>query len=1292
VSAPVLEARSADELAAALYERMPAFLPGWQAPPGGRGSALLAVYGRFLRALAERIDAAPDKNELAFLDLLGLDVLPAGAARAPVVFSPIPGGGDGRAAARTRLGAKGSDPARPIVFETEKPIALAQARLAEVVTVRPDRDEYSDHTAAALGGRPFTLWDNLQLVAHELYLAHDLHFALAGESSVELEFLLVPPGTETLDLEWSWWDGKTWRAFKKFHPQDEPDWSLDGTLGLSRSGTVRLVSGCAASKERAIGGWTSHWLRAKPTRPLRPADTPGLAQVDRIAIRTVLDQTLGPGCTGGLLPDAAFADGQRLDFTKPAQPLGAQPRPGSALYLACAEAFSRPGATVTVCVQKATTAEEEADAEEAKYELNVNKAKQLLDKARKAADLTKQALEGLRDTELRTDNLPDLWAPGQPQAWYDGIRQTVSQVRANVLSAVDYAIRSCILPVAANPAAPVPYIPSLSDLQYPYDTVAALVEVAKDLSAQPPSNALLTAADTLTQRAQGIKFPQPSPFDVRDRINALPGDLINLVNAVGEIFLPAALDPIFDDAEKHFKEVKDRVTAAKTALGTALTQIQIVIDNLKLLSPMSAAAASGFLPPTLASPKLAWEYWNGSDWQDLAVNPAGNAASFRGDGTFSFTVRDDWVSSTVNGVDALWARARLDSGSYAKLRLVSWTDQESEAIHFLPIIEPRPPVLDALRVGYSWASEPEPPQHVLSLNDFRWEDHTEDAGWHGGSFAPFRPIEDPTPSLYLGFDGLLPADELGFLFDVELGDLEQGPPLDWEHWDGAAWRRLPVGDETDSLAVPGIVSVLWPGGAALESATVTGAAGFEIRLANARSATRFVGGDLVWLQTDGNGELATVESVAGNIVTTAAPLSGSFRQANLVRADLPRFGRPRTWLRARLRTDGEPLRARVRGIYPNAGWAAQVETVEDELLGGGNGEPRQVFFLTRTPVLSDELIVVRELSGARAHVEYPLLVDELRALGIREDQLRVVADPRTGDVQEVWVPWRRRTTLAFSGPHDRDYTLERTRGRILFGDGIHGLKLPAGLDNVRARRYRAGGGSAGNVPAGAIAQVLSGALVGGVTNPVCAEGGADSEPVAAVLARGPLSVRHRRQALTAADIEALAREASPGVALAHASSSHGHVTVAIVPYSADALPEPSWELRREVRDFLRLRAPASLGGAISVVAPAYTLVGASTVVAPRAPAVAGPLAAAATEALRGFFHPLTGGPESAGWSFGREVHLSDVAALLAGLEDVDAVEDLVLVVDGAPQPESIAVAPDRLVAAGTITVELGGVG
>src|SRR3954468_20403253 len=201
------------------------------------------------------------------------------------------------------------------------------------------------------------------------------------------------------------------------------------------------------------------------------------------------------------------------------------------------------------------------------------------------------------------------------------------------------------------------------------------------------------------------------------------------------------------------------------------------------------------------------------------------------------------------------------------------------------------------------------------------------------------------------------------------------------------------------------------------------------------------------------------------------------------------------------------------------------------------------------------------------------------------------------------------------------------------GDGTHGRVPPAGADNVRARRYHSGGGVDGNVAPGAIDQVLSGALVTTVTNPLRGEGGAAPESDAAVLARGPLAVRHRRQALTAGDYEALAREASPGVAIARASSRRGAVTVAIVPRSSDPLPGPSWTLRRQVREFLRVRAPAGLAGALSVAPPRYAQVGVSATIVPRSPDAAGPLVADATTALREFLHPLTGGPEGAGWPF-----------------------------------------------------------
>jgi hypothetical protein len=148
------------------------------------------------------------------------------------------------------------------------------------------------------------------------------------------------------------------------------------------------------------------------------------------------------------------------------------------------------------------------------------------------------------------------------------------------------------------------------------------------------------------------------------------------------------------------------------------------------------------------------------------------------------------------------------------------------------------------------------------------------------------------------------------------------------------------------------------------------------------------------------------------------------------------------------------------------------------------------------------------------------------------------------------------------------------------------------------------------------------------------------------------------------------------------------VTVTAVPQSSARQPAPTWELRREVRDFLLARMPAA-AGSVSVVPPAYFEVGVTAVVVPRVADEGGAVVASARHALSDFLHPLTGGPGGAGWPFGRSVYLSDVAALLERLDGVDHIGELSLTVGGAPHGDVLAVPADRLVAAGFLDVTLG---
>jgi hypothetical protein len=1049
-----LDPRHADEWFQALRSRLPAYTPGWEPTSLGAADALTRIFVRYLEILGERVNEAPDKNKLAFLDLLGVNLLPAMPARAPIVFKLLPNGRDSRALVRSRVGAKIPGRDEPLVFETEEAVGLAAAQLIEVRTVWPGKDSYADHSPEALAGKNFKLFADLKPIPHEMYIAHDVYFALSGKCAVELQCELSPPGSQPLDMVWEYWDGEVWRGFKPFVGAEEAgaDYSLDGTEGFTRSGVIHLATDCAAAEKTTIGGIESYWLRGRLQDPLPPDARSELPLLDVIHIQTTISpriQDAKSAQNNGLVPDQAFADSLELDLSKTFYPFGQQPQPGSCFFIRCDEAFGKPGALVALYCSPS----------------------------------------------LRTT-----WPKGN-------------------------------------------------------------------------------------------------------------------------------------------------------------------------------------------KPNLKAEYWDGKCWRECTgVSDLPNF--FKKGGKISFTVAPDHTLAKIGGKEGSWLRIRMDSGFFGRKHVVKGTT--------IPIYETIPPAFKFIAIDYSYTSPKEPPQACLTHNDFQWRDRSDAARWRGSSFEPFTVVEDLTPTLYLGFDKPLPADRLGLYFGVqEEAEETIHPALRWEYWSGKSWEDLSVEDDTRRLTIPGIVKFTWPGVPQSAAITIVRNAGRVVELAQASGAAPFSSDDLVYLSLKEEGELKTVEAVSGATLILKTPSSRSFAGGLVERATLPRFGTPRTWIRARLELDGTAPQLRIEGLFSNAVWAAQVQTLENEILGGSNGQPNQVFFCRRSPVLPGEVIQVKELEGALARVEFPILLEQLRKLGMSEKD--VETEERAGAITGVWVSWRSSPHFYFSQAADRHYMIERSGGRVIFGDGQHGLIPPAGLNNVRVRKYRSGGGADGNVPAGAIGQLLSAPpFVQGVTNPRGAEGGADAELSAGVHRRGAHVLRHRAQAVTLTDYENLAREASPALAVARALPSEnaaGHmatkgVRLILVPNSHEPRPQPSLELRERVAAYLAARVPATAAPELTITGPVYLPVGIEVVVAPVDPSAAGIVYDAVKRRLEEFLHPLTGGPEGTGWPFGRDVFQSDVARILENLPGVDYIKTINLLLDGTPQGERVAVPPDRIVVAGALNIRL----
>jgi hypothetical protein len=388
------------------------------------------------------------------------------------------------------------------------------------------------------------------------------------------------------------------------------------------------------------------------------------------------------------------------------------------------------------------------------------------------------------------------------------------------------------------------------------------------------------------------------------------------------------------------------------------------------------------------------------------------------------------------------------------------------------------------------------------------------------------------------------------------------------------------------------------------------------------------------------------------------------------------------WLRARLKEAGDPPPSPVNAVYLNGVWATQRRSVNGEVLGRGDGTPRQALQTLHAPVLGRELLEVQEWSGTGNDWESLFAA-------VPADRIRYERDARAR-VTAVWVTWEVRPHLYLSGPRDRHYVIVRTTALVRFGDGVQGMSLPPGRPVMLS--YDFGGGVVGNTATGSIMQPHSAVpYLQSVGNPIDASGGATGETTAQVARRGPQRLKNAGRSVAAADYEWLAREASPEVAIVRClpttgPDGHGQpgwVTLVIVPEGAALEPDPSPELLSRVEQAIAAEAPAAVAAQIRVMGPRYREVSVVAEVVPRDAGQAAEVEDAIHHALNAFLHPVTGGVAGSGWEFGATVHLSQIVQVILGTPGVDSAPHVSLTSgteifsDAVPVPEDALPAPGK---------------
>jgi hypothetical protein len=359
----------AERLVEELLRRTPGYVPEWKPVGLSKGEALLRVFARYMEALKLGLNRVPERSRLAFLDMVGIDLLPAQGARAPLVFSLIenspldvslPVGSEVAASMPPRVSPSAqSGPARTsasqsLIFATEQTISVSRAQIKGFYSVIPGRDEWANHSAQLSDG--FNLFGDGKRSTHAIYLGHDVLFALAGDISVILsvtfrenaqrpplktDVLPIPASRPPLPTQWEYWTDQGWLPFTVAGEDDTTD-------GLRKDGQIVMRRECGPqAKQDTKEGRTSYWIRGVLTLPLLADGTEGqrtVPVVNDLRVRVAIHKE-------GIAPDAAFADTVPLDVSKDFYPFGELPAKYPTFYLASREVFQRKGAQIQIALE-----------------------------------------------------------------------------------------------------------------------------------------------------------------------------------------------------------------------------------------------------------------------------------------------------------------------------------------------------------------------------------------------------------------------------------------------------------------------------------------------------------------------------------------------------------------------------------------------------------------------------------------------------------------------------------------------------------------------------------------------------------------------------------------------------------------------------------------------------------------------------------------------------------------------------------------------------------------------------
>lgn len=673
--APKIDTRDAGKIAEQAVELLKHYAPEWKEfnpatdKPEGVSSALIHIFARFSEIIIQRLNKAPEKNFMAFLDMLGASLLPPQPARAPLTFTLSAGSaGEGRAPAGTQVAAAPAEGEKePVVFETERELVVTSAQLKSVWVHEPGQDKYADQTCIVTSesSTGVSVFKGTENVEHMLYIGHDtlLGYPVIKELKLTISLNEIIENPDERTVQWEIWDGK--KGIKL-----TPD---DGTANLTTSGEIKFANLSPQFPQLTVYDKKSRWLRCRLMTSIIPGiDAPGglvragqLPSIDSIKIMAEVERI-------DLIADRAFTNHLQVDLSKEFFPFGEKPKLGDTLYIVNSEVFSKAGATVILAVNLKQPGKASDDIE-LKWEFG---------NGRKWTELTIN--DGTKN--LTKNGNVEFTFPDEP----------ISQTTVNGVK--DYWIRVRI--IAGNYGKDAGY-DTVDTLQFLFNLSPAYQATLNEGKVSDALNKEFKEKKGVGLFAVVVKTSGQNwlLIDTNNKVYDVKkeGALINVyIQSIGYNPTPATYAP------PSISKVIVSYSLMKNGIpDTIITYNDFSYKEVTSVSPFNPFTPTndekstlylGFTPPSgknfpnskinlyfgvapvifgdsadnpssTNSPRLTWEYWNNNGWTKLTIRDETEA--FTRSGLVEFMAPSDFSShNKFEDLDWHWLRVRLESGEY----------------------------------------------------------------------------------------------------------------------------------------------------------------------------------------------------------------------------------------------------------------------------------------------------------------------------------------------------------------------------------------------------------------------------------------------------------------------------------------------------------------------------------------------------------------------------------------------------------------------------------------------------